>query len=63
MTRTQSWLVVAGALLADVVLVCLIYYYAAAAPGHPHAKHMIGLFVLALLSLLVAWYALPRRAA
>ena len=63
LTKTQSWLVIAGALLADIVLLCLIYYYAAAAPGHPHVKHMIGLFVLALVGLLVVWYALPKRAA
>ena len=62
MTRTQSLALVAGAIIAAIVFLVLTYYFGAAAAGHPRFKHMALFVVLALLSLLVSWYAYPETA-
>lgn len=59
-SRTQRWLLVVAGTVAAVVFVALTVYFAAAAPGHPHAKHMLLFIVLALASALVAWFSLPE---
>ena len=56
----QSWLVVAASVVADVVLLVVAFYFATDAPGHPRIKHLVGLVVLLILSLLAAVVCLSR---
>ena len=60
MTRSQRLAVMAASALGFVVFIALTIYYATAATGHPRVKHMILFIVLAALSAIVAWFALPE---
>ncbi len=62
MARAQPYLTVAGGVGVAIVFVALAIYYATAAAGAPHLKHMILFVVLAVLSLIVSWFSYPKRA-
>lgn len=53
-------IVVAIGVVLAIVFAILIIYYTAFATGHPHIKHDALFIVLALGSLLVAWFAWPN---
>lgn len=61
LTRQQRLLLVVAGVLACIVFVVLTIYYGTAATGHPRVKHMILFIVLAVLSLLVSWFAWPAQ--
>jgi hypothetical protein len=61
LTRQQRLLLVAAGVIACIIFVVLTIYYGTAATGHPRVKHMILFGVLAVLSLLVAWFAWPAQ--
>jgi uncharacterized membrane protein len=62
MPRSQSLILVAAGIIAAIIFVLLTVYFGAFAAGHPRAKHMLLFIVLAVVSLLVAWFAYPKRA-
>ncbi len=61
LTRQQRLLLVTAGVLACIVFAVLTIYFGTAATGHPRVKHMILFIVLAVLSLLVAWFAWPAQ--
>lgn len=61
MTRSQSMLLVLAAVIAAIIFLLLTVYFGAMAAGHPRFKHMLLFVVLAVLSLLVAWFAFPKK--
>jgi hypothetical protein len=61
LTRQQRLLLVAAGVIACIVFIILTIYWGTAAPGHPRVKHMILFIVLAVLSLLVSWFAWPAE--
>ena len=63
MKRDQSWLWVAAGIIAAIVFLALTAYFGLAASEHPRIKHMVLFVILAGLSLLVAWFSYPKRAA
>ncbi len=63
MSRSQSLLLVAAGIIAAILFLLLTVYFGAFAAGHPRAKHMLLFIVLAVVSLLVAWFAYPKAEA
>ena len=59
LSRSQrTGIAVVGIVLA-IVFAILIVYYSGFAPAHPRVKHDILFIVLALASLLLAWFSWP----
>lgn len=60
-SRGQRTALAVGALVLAVIFAAGIVYYTGYAPDHPHFKHDLLFVVLAVGSLIVAWFAWPSR--
>jgi uncharacterized membrane protein YccC len=63
LSRSQRMGIAGLGIVLAVVFVILIVYFTAFASHHPRVKHDILFIVLALGSLLVAWFAWPSASA
>ena len=59
LSRSQRMGIVILGIVLAVVFAILIVYFSAFATAHPRVKHDVLFIVLALGSLLVAWFAWP----
>jgi uncharacterized membrane protein YccC len=63
LSRSQRMGIATVGIVLAVVFVILIIYFTAFAAHHPRVKHDVLFIVLALGSLLIAWFAWPSTSA
>ena len=60
-SRSQRMVIAIGAIVLAVIFASSMIYWTGFAPEHPRIKHDVLFFVLALGSLVIAWFAWPSR--